>query len=1509
MITLMRKTLFLMLILLTSMMPQGVAAVNANETPTGEDTCIEGDVQYYSCPDGSEVAWCGCSDGEWICIISPENDCGAVCGDTICEREKGESYDNCPLDCVSTEVVKREESIEDYAATLVLSADEQNAASVIIGYISDCAAQVDSGSYYDMNLECRKLSYLARASASVFAGLSDADWDEFVAYIMINSRGEPDHWTEDGNIRVSNWKNVNEKLRFGFNRWEHDFEQKVGADFNIQWNEFPDVNEADVKRAEQDYWDWEDEQRKNALKGQVTVVSSSLGDQLLEVINDIRAKAEAFDANPSDETAYNLAYAQRVAEGMLRGISDSTSGSGVKEACDYAKLNGPGKANLWENEFGNIEFGDLEFYESATRQGFRLRFNCWEDSYEDRTNMWLGGDLDRDSRITYGDAIKRGRSDAEEEAKELEVAGRLKEYLETFTITPENREIANEIIDDVNAIVEQVEAIEAAGLTPDNIYALQYNITLLEGKFQGTGDSLLCDDMGQVGPYVMIYTPGTAEIWGDEFEGLSLSEWKQVLENDFIRLNINWNCDEWSGRSWFNFNGEWSAAVLRGLGDEYINAVDRARNDGWEEADKLKKKRAVIEIRKNYNFTLEQEDLGNEIIAKIESLRIKAIDFEKEPTSDKAYQLKYDSIILTSELEGFTQAYRKEAKMVGLYIILYGPGYPDIWRDEFGRVEVGDHVEVYRGDDIEFGFNRWYDEHRDEGGFHVWMNFGMLRINYKEDLKRAEKEAWREAEKIRKRRMAEKLRRDLEEVVDVTAQVNNLKEFITLLKKYVAGEATAFDLELLRLQTSDKMRDIDKVTRDAILVSDLGDDIPPPDIWYEWEFEDIHVGGWRELIEFNRSSEDIFASIDSWCDWEYEDECNVELRIDWRDWGLVRKELDKANELFWRQKRELELADEIQAAIDSKSTYSLSDQAVEGAVVDLIAGLKSIGGDFDSIGVEELVYSVLVQKDRMNDKLDEASDERIAEVAIAETDGFHEYDFIGGRIGGVFAYSTDDFEILVMYHEVFKPFFIEVEEELDYEFEIDVIWKDWSDDIADAVDRAYDRYEREQAAARRIKLIAKRDLVVPSDLQDTLQLLADSYEAGTLKMRELKERVNAIYYRIMGYDNEIAYLSALSENPFPDFTAVNIVITTAHVFIHLYENPFNYRFGGAVMVGGARFAPEFERHAVEIKATGMIGELTGPMGVMESGGITERDEVTGGAVIQSRILEETTEAVIARNLMREGVVITEKDDMDIAQIIISPKGDLISIEGDAGELFHDDIMIEIEEEKAMIMDDKRIFIERMYAEEDKIFESRRMVSRRMELGGDRLLISGVKPRLKYSVSMTTGEVKNLAEEVKEKWNELATSGVLEDIIYNMNWEIDKYPSLSEAIREWGDVTTSIRLKYLNESVFEISFRTEDGLISWVEYGLADGAGENDGNVFIDLDFEALMSLKNWWETSLKNAEGPLDFILSLPGLAWNVVGMMITGKISVSPFGVIWKIPSFMKIFFEVMGEASGLNI
>jgi hypothetical protein len=90
------------------------------------EECVSGETMPYICTDGTEVEWCSCVEGKWVCIEEPELECPTLvtecvltceacevlnveecvcepvvpcCGNEVCEEN--ETYENCPEDCPS----------------------------------------------------------------------------------------------------------------------------------------------------------------------------------------------------------------------------------------------------------------------------------------------------------------------------------------------------------------------------------------------------------------------------------------------------------------------------------------------------------------------------------------------------------------------------------------------------------------------------------------------------------------------------------------------------------------------------------------------------------------------------------------------------------------------------------------------------------------------------------------------------------------------------------------------------------------------------------------------------------------------------------------------------------------------------------------------------------------------------------------------------------------------------------------------------------------------------------------------------------------------------------------------------------------------------------------------------------------------------------------------------------------------------------------------------------------
>ena len=1382
----------------------------------------------------------------------------SVCGNQICET--GESCDTCKDDCCpkpTSTSVNNEELLNNYKASLSGS----STADVIIAKINNCISKVNEGSYYDMYLECRKKEYEIRIELQNKLGLSDDEWNKFIDYVMLNTDGAPNYWSDQsGAISVNDDKQlIDQKLHLNIGRFEKPEGGKdVWASLSISWNnmDLTDSDREKIKQAEKDYWAYEDALRKESLKSKVSADYSETGAKIIESINTVLTKATNFESSATKETAYILSYAQRISEGTIRGLISELSDDEITASCMYASLNGPGSPNIWEDEFGNINVYGLKILDSTIRPGLRVELNCWggDGLSEAGLNVWVN--FDTNSLREFKDSIKSGRSDAEKEARKIEVAGKLAEFTESLTISDDSKELAESIITIVNEVYDKTSSFT---LTDANIYALTYYSTLKEAEVQGIAQSLSCVESDQVGPYVMLYSQGTPEIWNDEFGESVLSDWKLIYEDDNLRANFNHGCDEFNDMSWMGVRIEWSQAIRK----DYADTIKKAVYDAQREANALRMKSMVIKARRLYNFTLEQEKIGQLIIDKLTVFKDRVTSFESNPNESSAYSVVYDSILLNAEVEGLSQAYSDDADMIGKYVLLYGPGVADIWNNEYDELTVGSSLRIYQTDSIDFNFNNWFDDRMEKGGFNVWLNLGKLRKTYGEVIKNAEKQAWIKADILRKKSLSLKVIDELtSKGINGQSYINSLKEYITLFNKFQLKTATPFELELKRLQVSDSLKKLDKDLIDYVMASDLGANVPPAEVWMDFETGEISMGGWRELVVFNKSLKQPFTGINSWCD---DNQCNIELHIDWVNWINYKKDLDKANELFWRQKRESEIAGKISLIIDSKNTYSESDKSINTQLVSIINSLKELANSTRTPA--ELQYDLLTKEDEIDDLLNQASNESIIRVAIAEVNGFHEYDEWVDNLRGVIVYTNDLIEVLVRFEESYTPFFVN-EGSDDYEVIIDIIWKDFKPELTNELSKAFEKYETESAVKRFNQLLSQRDKLMPANMSELITAKVNEYESGIITMKELREYINQFYYKIMGYDNELAYLAAISNNTFPELTPINIIVKTEHVTLELYEKDFSYRFGGEARVGTSLINTGAETRAFSISEEQPIGvgELLG--------------QVSGRAV-------------------------TEGEDVNIKQEIINQevKTEVVNQpSGSFNEELDDETRRFIETEKQSEFDEKTKIINQMQDEKTNSLGNRRIVN--PTITSKRLSIMGLKPRLKIGIDLTTEEVRRLADEIKTKWNELNASGMLSDVVYNINNDLDRFPSLQDAIREWGDVTTSIKFRYQNESVFELSFRTEDGYIAWVNYGLSADAG-----VSIELDFESLMKLKNNWERGLKNAEGPLDVISALPGMIGDVVNMMIRQEIRVTPFSTIFRIPNMMKVLFEAMMQSSGIDI
>ncbi len=1429
-------------------------------------------------------------------------------GDVVIETESSEGAELPGENTTSTETITNETigihdegivdegigNLETYKSSLTLPDNYKNIVSNVINYVEDCESKAKENNQYDIQYSCMKDQYYIKEELGNLVGISLNDWKRVVDYLLLYTPGEPNYWIDDsGNIQLNFDKMIiRDKLGFNINPTDRapTSKDEIWAGFWINWEQYGGMNEDQVRQADEDYRRWEDEQRQEKLLSEMSIsVSSSqeeLGDEIISIVKPIFELGENYDKSPSKSSAYALAYNSTISEATLRGFSDTKDSTDLKNACDYVKKNLNYDLDVWQNEFGETHLGRV-YYKG---DNVEINFDCNYDDVEGKTFAWL--DVNWGSTAeAYKEEIKKARRDADIEARKAERAGAIKEFMDSFEIESDLLETAQTIVEEIDDFSEELKDFDPSRI--ENFYDAEYKSQLLRAKFEGIGDAFNCDDFTQIRDYVILYTKyGTPDIWKDDFGDTVLGNHKFLLENDYFKFEINsWGCQDFDleEKGGMNVELRWKPIIT----DEQKNVIKEARKDSLFEAEKLRRHNLLLKARQLVNFTVEEETIGKQIITKLETIRNEALEFEKNSSKEKAYNLTYNVILIRSELEGLAMSYPDIAENIGKYVLLYGPGMPDVWINNMEEVEVGNHLQIFRSENVEINFNMWIDEYNDRTGFDLWAG-GKYRKEFKDVVKNAEKEGWIQADKARRIWLAKKALESLEDKVNNTdVVINSLKEYVSAFEKYKAGSISAYDLEIKRLQTVDTLKDfvVDENTKDYLIVVDLGENIPPGDIWMNFEEDEINIGNWRALVEKSFTKQEVFTGLDAWCEennfYYYEPfeekRCGVNVHINWLNWTLVKKDIKRANEDFWKIKQEKKIQGKLNLIKNTETNYSLEDQKLIADLVVSINSLKKLASSFDGENITEFQYNILLEKDKLNDLLDKAENQKIVEVVIAKASGFHEYDEWSDKLRGVSIYSDDNIELFVRIQKQFSPFFVK-EENPEFELQIDVIWKEWNPQLRPKLEEAFKKYESLQSAKRFENLIQKREKIIGGF--DEIQNKVNDYENGKINLTELKNFINNLYFKLQSYDTEVAYLAAVSNNSFPDWSPVNIKIKTEHVNLEFYERDFTYRFGIGIGLMQKRVGESMQNVP-----------LAERRGMMETG---PREE------IRNDWSQEKTPMVTGKvSLNLQGAEdYSNSESNDYSKETLNANDESLKEES----LTEEDLK-EIEKEKEQR--EQMLFETRqeMIKETQEIFSDTFRTDRSLFAGEERISIEGLKPRLRLRTTLTPAEMKNIANNFKQKFKEAKESGVLDDAIYNLNLELDNQPGIQQAIMEWGNVTTSLRLTYENESIFELSFRTEDGYIKWVDTNIAENAGESSDNMYIEVKFESLMELKNWWEGTLRDSTGPSAVIKAIPGFIGKVGRMIMVGEVKVKPFGSITKIPKFLQVLFNGMIHAIGVTI
>ena len=1398
--------------------------------------------------------------------------------------------------------------LSDYLSNLRLPSGTEDSSSKISTYLTDCINAVNSGDVYNAELTCKKsCEYYIRQEADKFQDLSESEWQNFADYVLIKSPGESvQTWTDYyGKLQINhNWKElIKDKLNFNFNQCSDNSE--ICSDCWINWRALGyDKEPADANRARDDYWKWsEAEKSKQRLAGISSPIgeAATKGKEILDTyITPLKTYAENYANNPDNlDEVYKLAYQLRLSEAYFNGLREEYKENTdlLKEIGDYVTINGPGKAQTWLDQFGEIQLGNLIVFEKGEGTDRKeLNFNHWCDDYSCGLSIWFNwGRTSKEAKKK----IQEANTNAENEARDLEKAGMIKEYKKTFSISEENEKIAKSLKDEINTAVNKLKDFSSSP-SKENAYKAVYDSEIIRTKLDGYREAFEYKEMQEICPYLLLYTTGTLNIWYDPMVEEYKLDNKELYKDTNFNIGLNCGCDDYNEECWMNI---WTGTEKQ-FEKDYKIEINRARNDAMQEAEKLRRLHLLIKARKSAEerniFSDEIEEISNEIIEKLNTFTDKIKAFELEPSSDKAYKLQYEYVLLRSELEGYRDAWRDKAEIIGEYMILYGPGIADIWKNQYDEIEIGHHSMIYSGKietvkktttgttdkgvisrGIELHFNWWYDENREEGGFDLWLDLGRFAKTYKKEVNTAEKEAWKEADKLRKLRLASRLLSDLEnEGISADLEVSAINKFIEKAKAYkTSASVTAYDVELARLTANGQMEKLDSNKADYIFVSTEG----YPEIWYDWETDELNLGGWKEELV---KTEYLSANMGKWCH-PVEEWCRTEIILEWKNWKTVESELRRANENFWKQKREAEFLDKISVIKNTKTEYSSIDQALINELVSTANGLSSLAEKYKNkeITTEEFQYQLLVKRDEINEKLDSAEKQSLVEVVIAEIAGYHDYDNWADVLRGVQVYSDDNFEVYVGQHAEFTPDFVESEqsnkEETFFKIEVEIIFKNWDDIIQEQINSAYSKYEKEYSKVRLEKMKEKRAEIL-SGITEKIQEESDKYEKGELTSNDVRAKINNIFYRIESYDSEIAYLSAVAGEAFPSFEPTKISIKTENVQVELYEEKFEYRFSSET-----QFAKSVVRQAVG------------------QGNYDLSQDFKVSSTTQVQMVKEDVMFDDEGNIMREEV------NQELKPVARQEEEGLTSVEKEQiVNIIEEEVAKEIEKAKKELHKEKTKIIQELKQQQKEVISGNNVEVRRTKSTGERnLRIQGLRPRLKLSVDLTEAEILRLAEELKAKWISAKEEGLIEQMVYNINLAIDDHQTLGDAVRKLGDMSSSIRMTFKNETVFALNFQTKDGRLDSVDYDAAEGAGSKGDNILIQFDFASIMKLRNWWEMKLKNAEGFGEVITAVPSFLGQIIRMILSGEIQVKPISVILKVGDFMSVLFGGLLQGMGANI
>jgi hypothetical protein len=98
----------------------------------------------------------------------------------------------------------------------------------------------------------------------------------------------------------------------------------------------------------------------------------------------------------------------------------------------------------------------------------------------------------------------------------------------------------------------------------------------------------------------------------------------------------------------------------------------------------------------------------------------------------------------------------------------------------------------------------------------------------------------------------------------------------------------------------------------------------------------------------------------------------------------------------------------------------------------------------------------------------------------------------------------------------------------------------------------------------------------------------------------------------------------------------------------------------------------------------------------------------------------------------------------------------------------------------------------------------------------------------------------------------------------------------------------------------VSFSTVGGYVSEIDYDVMEGAGTNNDNVLVRIDYNAVVETMNYWEENLKYGDNPIAILIRIPRFLGMLWGFNQEGQIVIQPATVILRLTRIFELLNTV---------